>query len=345
MKRFSRILLSALLMAALTLPAAAVTKVRGYPGFADIPSTESPYFGPVKACYEAGLLNGVTDTAFEPQGNLSIAQLVVLAARLYNIQQGGKGEIPALPTEAMMKTSCLRFYDDGGTLLKSFRPGDMVTFNALGDGLFLSLSETPDDPALPETCTMEVGLEGYGSPRRYEGIRESYTPLPGVMTQGLSGTGYRFLDERAAAVSLFFLNLNQEQIEQLSGGWWFPAAFYLASEGCFNLSGDLIYRANLKHEEDYDPLAGFSAPASRAFFAWLVDAVTGELPVLNEAVSIPDVTEETPDAEAILRLYRAGVLTGVDAAGNFKGSAPLTRGQAAILLSRVIEPTARKGAA
>lgn len=345
MKRHSCLLLSALLMAALTLPAAAVTKVRGYPGFADIPSTEDPYFNAVSTCYEAGLMNGTSETTFEPQGNLSIAQLVVLAARLYNIQQGGKGEIPALPTEAMMKTSCLRFYDDGGTLLKSFRPGDMVTFNALGDGLFLSLSETPDDPALPETCTMEVGLEGYGTPRRYEGARESYTPLPGVMTQGFSGTGYRFLDENAAAATMFFLGFDQELADRLNGAWWFPAAFYLASEGCFNLSGDLIYRANPKHEEDYDPLTGFRAPASRAFFAWLVDAVTGELPALNEAVSIPDVTEETPDAEAILRLYRAGVLTGVDAAGNFKGSAPLTRGQAAILLSRVIEPTARKGAA
>lgn len=134
-------------------------------------------------------------------------------------------------------------------------------------------------------------------------------------------------------------------MDHLSEAWWFPAAFYLASEGCFNLSGDLIDRANSDHGSDYDPLTGFSAPASRAFFAWLVDAVTGELPVLNEAVNIPDVTEEAPDADAILRLYRAGVLTGVDAAGNFKGSAPLTRGQAAILLERVIEPTARKGGA
>lgn len=342
---FCALLSCALLVTALTLPAAAVTKVRGYPGFSDIPSTENPYFNAVSTCYEAGLMNGTSETTFEPQGNLSIAQLVVLAARLYNIQQGGKGEIPALPTESMMKSSFLRFYDENGKLLKSYKPGDMATYNGLGGSFFISLSETPDDPALPKTCTMEVGLKGYGTLRRYEGTRESYNPLPGFMNQGFSGTGYRFLDESAAAVTMFFLGFDQELTDRLNGAWWFPAAFYLASEGCFNLSGDLIYRANSKHAEDYDPLTGFKAPASRAFFAWLVDAVTGELPVVNKTVAIPDVTEETQDAEAILRLYRAGVLTGVDAAGNFKGNAPLTRGQAAILLARVIEPTARKGGA
>lgn len=344
MKRFSCFLLSALLMAALTLPAAAVTKVRGYPGFADIPSTESPYFGPVKACYEAGLLNGVTDTAFEPQGNLSIAQLVVLAARLYNIQQGGSGTVPELPD---LSQSYLRFRSEDGGIIASYSLEDVVpTFNG-GAHPYISLSPEENNPALPETCRLEIGFEGYNHLRSYTGTRQSFHSEPGCMTEGFEGTGYSFTDMDAGTVFWYqhqFWYMSRNSAD-LRSAWWFPAAFYLASEGCFNLSGDLIDRANPEHKEDYDPLTGFSAPASRAFFAWLVDAVTGELPVLNEAVSIPDVTEETPDADAILRLYRAGVLTGVDAEGSFKGSAPLTRGQAAILLSRVIEPTARKGGA
>ena len=47
--------------------------------------------------------------------------------------------------------------------------------------------------------------------------------------------------------------------------------------------------------------------------------------------------ENTPDAEAILRLYQAGILTGVDHTGRFHGEGLLTRGQAALMLSRVLE--------
>lgn len=338
------LLLSALLALTLVLPASALDwkKVRGYQGFDDIPSTESPYFNAVKACYEAGLLNGSTETSFGVNDSLSAAQLTVICARLYNLQTGGKGEIPALPAGAMMKTSCLRFYDENGTLFKSYCPGDAVTFNALGGSLFLSLSETPEDPALPETCTLEVGLEGYGNPRRYQGARESYQPLPGVMTQGFSGTGYRILSDEAAVSVLFLLGLEENAGEGVTSAWWYPAAFYLASEGQIPFSG---LSSRVRPAENENLLSAFGAPASRALFAWMVDGAAGELPVLNETVSVPDVTEEAPDVEAILRLYHAGILTGVDAAGNFRGSAPLTRGQAAILLDRVLNPDARIGAA
>lgn len=340
------LLLSALL--ALTLPVSALEweKVRDYPGFDDIPSAESPYYNAVKTCYEAGLLNGKTETSFGVRDSLSAAQLTVICARLYNLRTGGKGEIPALPTGAMMKTSCLRFYDEDGRLLRSYRPGDTVTFNALGGSLFLSLSETPEDPALPETCTLEIGLEGYGIPRRCQGTRESYWPLPGVMTEGFSGTGYRILSDEVAISALFLLGAEEDAGEAVKNAWWYPAAFYLASKGQIPFSGlSSRVRSAENGSEDNNLLSAFGAPASRALFAWMVDAAAGELPVLNETAGVPDVTEETADAEAILRLYHAGILTGVDAAGNFRGSAPLTRGQAAILLDRVLNPDARIGAA
>ena len=94
---------------------------------------------------------------------------------------------------------------------------------------------------------------------------------------------------------------------------------------------------------EYDPLARFDEPATRALFAWLVDIAADDLAVLHETVTVPDVDpDETRDAESILRLYRAGILTGVDASGRFNGGASLTRGQAAIMLNRVLVPGARK---
>ena len=42
-----------------------------------------------------------------------------------------------------------------------------------------------------------------------------------------------------------------------------------------------------------------------------------------------------------MNLYQAGVLTGVDQAGNFGGGRELTRAQAAIMLARVLDPALR----
>ena len=162
------------------------------------------------------------------------------------------------------------------------------------------------------------------------------------MTEGFSGTGYRILSDEAAVSALFLLGAEEDAGEAVKNAWWYPAAFYLASEGQIPFSG---LSSRVRPAESENLLSAFGAPASRALFAWMVDAVAGELPVLNETAGVPDVTEETADAEAILRLYQAGVLTGVDEAGTFMGSAPLTRGQAAILLNRVLNPDARMGAA
>lgn len=48
----------------------------------------------VRAVYEMGLMTGVTDTRFDPDGNLTVAQAVAMACRLHDFYCG---EEPALP--------------------------------------------------------------------------------------------------------------------------------------------------------------------------------------------------------------------------------------------------------
>jgi len=340
-------ILTAVFLSALCIPCAAadttVERQREYPGFADV-AEGSVSYDAIRLCYEAGLMNGKTDDSFDPQGKLTIAQLVVLAARLYDLQNGGDGTVPELPD---LSQSYLRIYNEENGLLFSWGPAEYFPeFNAEGvDGLYLKLSDTEEDLSLPETCRMEAGFEDCGRIRNYEGVRESYTPYPGAMNHGYSGTGYRFTDPDAAS---FRYLPSSELAEKLKSAWWFPAAFYLASEGRMNIEGELLYRASGgNHDDSYDPLARFDSDhATRALFAWLVDLSAGELPVLNETVSVPDVDPyETQDAEAILRLYQAGVLTGTDKAGNFNGGGELTRAQAAIMLARVLDPAMRVKAA
>ena len=56
---------------------------------------------------------------------------------------------------------------------------------------------------------------------------------------------------------------------------------------------------------------------------------------------LPDVTEYTPYYEDILFLYRCGVAVGSDAQGTFYPDAPITRGAAAAMLTRMVDPALR----
>ena len=338
MKRIAGLILTAVFLSVLCIPCAATDTGRAYPGFSDVAEGSASYEA-VKLCYERGLMNGTSDTAFSPQGKLNVAQLVVLAARLYNLQNGGDGTVPDLPD---LSQPYLRFYDSEGNLFASFNSAQELQYNA-GEQPYISLSNAPDAPDLPETCKLEIGFEDYGQVRSFEGVKESHESAGGTMHQGFVGTGYRFADPDAAS---FTMLPGIQYVEQYKKAWWFPAVFYLGSEGVINFDGELVYRAsggNNGDDSGYDPAVRFSKDnATRALFAWLVERSAGELEILNETVDVPDVNpDETQDAAAILRLYQAGVLTGVDQAGNFGGDKELTRAQAAIMLARVLDPALR----
>ena len=61
----------------------------------------------------------------------------------------------------------------------------------------------------------------------------------------------------------------------------------------------------------------------------------------REAGFIPDVTEQTLYWQDILALYRKGVCVGVNAKGAFLPDAPITRGAAAAMLTRMVDASLR----
>lgn len=339
MKRIAGLILTAVFLSVLCIPCAATDTGRAYPGFSDVAEGSASYEA-VKLCYERGLMNGASDTAFNPQGKLNVAQLVVLAARLYNLQNGGDGMVPDLPD---LGQPYLRFYDEDGNKLIFFTMEEIPACNAVGESVYIGAAYESDGSELPETCKLEIGFEGYNHVKTFQGVKESHQSVPGTMNQGYVGTGYRFADPDAAS---FTMLPGIQYVEQYKKAWWFPAVFYLGSEGVINFDGELVYRAsggNNGDDSGYDPTVRFSKDnATRSLFAWLVERTAGELEILNETVDVPDVNpDETQDAAAILRLYQAGVLTGVDQAGNFGGDKELTRAQAAIMLARVLDPALR----
>lgn len=96
----------------------------------------------------------------------------------------------------------------------------------------------------------------------------------------------------------------------------------------------------------------FYEPASRAQVAHVLAKVLPEeaLPSINsEKVAmgytarrfITDVDEYTPYYQDILDLYRKGVVGGSGAAGDFRPEEPITRGAAAAMLTRLVDPALR----
>jgi hypothetical protein len=65
-------------------------------------------------------------------------------------------------------------------------------------------------------------------------------------------------------------------------------------------------------------------------------------PLRNEVNVLPDVTADTPYADSIFLLYRAGVLSGSDPRGTFRPADRLTRVEAAAIIARVALPEARR---
>lgn len=90
--------------------------------------------------------------------------------------------------------------------------------------------------------------------------------------------------------------------------------------------------------------ADLEAPATRAQLAYIFSGAVPEdaLAPINAVGSVPDVNDGTPFADHILRLYRAGVISGNDQQGTYYPEQSITRGEAASILSLVAVPSKRK---
>ena len=111
---------------------------------------------------------------------------------------------------------------------------------------------------------------------------------------------------------------------------------YLQAEGVLGTELDGALTANATRAQVAHVLAGVLPEA--------------ELPAINqEAVTvgyatrrfITDVDEYTPYAQDILALYRAGISSGSDGLGTFHPEAEITRGAAAAMLTRLVDPGLR----
>jgi hypothetical protein len=87
----------------------------------------------------------------------------------------------------------------------------------------------------------------------------------------------------------------------------------------------------------------YNRAATRAEMAYIFSRSLpeAEFAQQNTVTKLPDVSGDTAYSAAIFLLYRAGVLTGNDAAGTFRPVSYISRAEAAAIISRVILPAER----
>lgn len=119
----------------------------------------------------------------------------------------------------------------------------------------------------------------------------------------------------------FCFGLSVEETQYYANAWYWDALYYLAkAAGPELFSEGIVY------------------PCSRqTFFQALAFATQGsELEEINDILSVPGARNED-----IIRLYRAGILSGSDGCGSFSGGRGLTRAEAAAALARIVKPELR----
>ena len=354
MNRILGLILTAVFLSALSIPCGATgtetTTSREYPGFSDVAEGSASYEA-VKLCYERGLMNGKTEDRFAPQEELTFAQLLTLGARLYSLRTGGSGDIPDPPD---LNQPYFQFLSDSGQEIASWTPAEITAaYHWDGEGAYFALSRLPEDPALPERCTLNVGFQGFGPAAAFQGVKVSNadTILPqedGYMSQPEETTGYRFsgADGETLDAACGFADRFVRDEYHLKDAWWYPAYFYLCAQNGLRFYVGLGHQISMDYREPVEELLSQMADTQdgaycgRWFFAWLIDLLAGEQEVLNPSPRIPDL-DKTRNQEEILRLYQAGILSGMDKEGTFNGRGTPTRGQAAIILARVLDPSQR----
>ena len=284
--------------------------------FSDVPEG-AWYADSVALCVEKSLLQGTGSDTFSPEGAVTLAEVMTVAARLHYSASGGQGDLPQAP-------------EDWGT--------GAVTTPA---GAPLLRFDTCD---LDRDLTYRFDTE---SPRRLhlyltvtEAERRALTPAGGAASavlilngrQVLTGslapaedntTRVEFTADPSSDYTAFNKELSAFLPAPATGKWYRNALWYAREHGLLDS----------QPEE-----AAFEDPATRGDLAsWLCSALPAEaLAPINQVAALPDTVDR-----AALILYQGGILTGVDESGAFAGDRGLTRAELAVVLARTVDPERR----
>lgn len=358
-KRFFALLLA--LALALPCPAGAAEDT----GFSDV--SPDDWFAPyVEVCVEAGLMNGVGDGRFAPEGELTLTEAFVLTARLHARNAGQELPHYDLPPDP---NDLVRICDETGTQVGNFGDIRVTMMDSPRKPMFLCFQDSLLERVGTQarlTLTIDVrGLGYYTSFRdRFQEkafVHESVGYEEHLRQSGELERGYAFAQEEDDLWPLLmglarYMESNGDVYRSMANEWWRDENLYLTQLAAID-GTDLFYSAlekawaadenllYLEHTEgrtleelmELDSDDFLSWPCLRGDLAALVCSVIPAEGLTPRSENVPPDTE----LEAAITLYQAGVLTGVNETGTFFSTGRLTRAEAAAVCARVLQPELR----
>ena len=298
--------------------------------FSDVPAG-SWFEQGVTICAQKGVMVGTGGGLFSPEKELTAAECLTLAVRLYDLQRGGEGTLRKAPEDWGYLTFT---FSDGKTFYRYGEQNDFFGYarfdNAGPDGrdLYAVYVPAPGD-----------------TPEERETYAKAHEGKATLMAQGREYSGTVVTDSTYYGPCLRFAfdcpEAEQPDLYEL---------FDQARPGPDRWYRDTAYTAEelgLRETEGFSTLLGRlagrypdAAGANREAFAKALAVAAGELEKKYDVPSIPDV-ERSDFSAGVYSLYEAGILNGLDSFGTFWGEKNLTRAECAVMVSRVLDPGQR----
>ena len=293
--------------------------------FSDVPAG-SWFERGVKTCAEKGVMIGTGEALFSPDQQLSKAQCLTLALRLYDLCQGSTGALKKAPED--LGEMVLTLAD--GTQITGYQ-GDNDPFWCWSYHGALSKHIQPPGVTLEEQeawCRAHEGPAALAAAGQvWQGQTALYyTPAGHGREVVLDFTPAP--EDREAMGQVIREGLLYEGVPG-PRRWWRDAAYTREM-----LEDETVRRSMSDLTGDSEALT------TRWEFTGALAGAAGELEKRNSISDLPDLDRDRHN-EGRYGLYEAGVLSGVDKYGSLAGGRSLTRAEAAAMAARVLEPSLR----
>ena len=302
--------------------------------FDDVP-TGSWFEEGVALCAEKGIMVGTGEGKFSPNTELTDAECLTLALRLYDLKQGGSGELLHAPEDwgqiilTLSDGTTITGYGEAQSAVRyvpRFQGDDQDVW---GGAFVLAQGRTVEEQeswALEHEGTASLSVFG----TRYEGAVHSHLHQDGPCL-------VFYPDGDAVEGDLSNVIYSIYYTPRPGPDKWYRDVVYTGEQwGCNNRDGFAVLMGHLYNGE---------AKTNRELFAQTLAAAAGELEKKYDVKRLPDIQRPeyaTPYPYApIYALYEAGILNGLDEFGTFGPDKALTRAEAATMVARVLEPAMR----
>ncbi len=362
MKRILFALLAALMLA--MCANAAFERVNTYSNnFTDV--TDTNWFAEnVKTAYELGFMNGKSEGKFDPNGNVTVAEAITMAARVHAIYNG-------IDIENFQKAVPEIRYDFDDLENISFNNANGVIKNGILEVTPTQLANGGYDPGVLfqgeafdarsfDNLKVRMKIDTAGFEEKRQAVSELYFKTSTAPTWSESRLVNGRLEKFTQDVTDWF----EVEVDLSSNAQWaddiIVFRFDPSNDGGIYYIDYVVLSKSVTTSKWYDKYVDYATEKgilSAVTFtaddfdrnitrAELCTLFASSMPEeyftpINDIKGIPDVDRSDRNADVFLALYKAGILLGSDSEGTFNPDSDIKRSEVAAIINRVALPENR----